>query len=103
MRRFAIPLVSAAALLAGATAVHAQVPYVTYYEPTTVYYSPPVVSEYTVSSPVVVSTPAPTVTYYRAPTYTYYPATPAVTRYRPFLGRTVVRYPYTAGRVVYYR
>jgi len=104
MRRFAICLLTAAAMLAGATALHAQVPVVTYYQPTTVYYSTPVAApvatSYTVASPVVVSTPAPTVTYYRAPTYTYYPATPVVTRYRPFLGRTVVRYPYAP--VVYY-
>ncbi len=94
-------------VLAGASAVNAQVPYVTYYQPayqpTTVYYSTPAVttSTYTVASPVVVSTPAPTMTYYRGPVASYYPPTPVVTRYRPLLGRTVVRYPYGAP-VVYY-
>jgi len=104
MKRFATSLLAVVALVAAANAVHAQVPYVTYYQPTTVYYSPGVTtSAYTVASPVVVSTPAPTVTYYRAPAVTYYPPAPVITRYRPFLGTSVVRYPYRySGPVVYY-
>jgi hypothetical protein len=96
-------MLTVVAMLAGASALHAQVPYVTYYQPTTVYYSAPAVttSSYTVSSPVVYSSPVPTVTYYRAPVATYYPSTPVITRYRPFLGSTVVRYPYRAPMVYY--
>jgi hypothetical protein len=103
MRRFILSCAVVATMVAAASAVQAQVPVVTYYSPSTVYYSSPAVSSYTVSSPVVVSTPAPAVTYYRTPVTTYYPATPTVTRYRPFLGRSVVRYPYSYGPVVYYR
>jgi hypothetical protein len=101
MRSLAISTLAVAAMLVGASALHAQVPYVTYYQPTTVYYSAPVATSYTVASPVVV--PAPTVTYYRSPALVnYYPTTPVVTRYRPLLGTTVVRYPYRYAPVVYY-
>ena len=104
MTRFSFSLLAALAMLAGASALHAQSPYVTYYQPSTVYYSPAVTtSAYAVASPVVVSTPAPTVTYYRAPAVSYYPAAPVVTRYRPLLGTRVVRYPYRySAPVVYY-
>jgi hypothetical protein len=105
MRRFALSMLTVVAMLASASALHAQIPYVTYYQPTTVYYSTPAVttSSYTVASPVVTPAPVPTVTYYRAPVASYYPATPVITRYRPFLGNTVVRYPYRySAPVVYY-
>jgi hypothetical protein len=104
MKRFALSMLTVVAMLAGASALHAQVPYVTYYQPSTVYYSPAVTtSSYTVSSPAVYSSPAPTMTYYRAPVASYYPPTPVITRYRPFLGNTVVRYPYRYNApVVYY-
>jgi len=109
MKRFNYSLLAVFAMVAGASALHAQSPYVTYYQPSTVYYTPAVTpSPYTVASPVVVSTPAPTVTYYRAPVYqapavSYYPATPVITRYRPLLGTRVVRYPYRySAPVVYY-
>ena len=109
MKRITLSLLAAVAVLTGASALHAQSPYVTYYQPSTVYYSPAVTtSSYTVASPVVVSTPTPTVTYYRAPVYqapavSYYPAAPVITRYRPLLGTRVVRYPYRySAPVVYY-
>lgn len=97
MRPFAYILWAAVAMSASASAM-GQTPYVTYYQPSTVYYPAPAPAAYT----------APTVTYYSAPTryYSYYPSTtysyapstygysasPVVTRYRPILGRTVQRY-----------
>jgi hypothetical protein len=109
MKRFTFSLLAAVGMFAGASALQAQSPYVTYYQPSTVFYAPAVTtSPYTVASPVVVPTPAPTVTYYRAPVYqapavSYYPAAPVITRYRPLLGTRVVRYPYRySAPVVYY-
>lgn len=104
MRRLAMTLGVAAALLVGSGLAQAQVPYVTYYRPSTVYYSTPVGSSYVTSSPTVTyySGPASYSTYY--PSTTYYPATtyyspgysyysaPVVSRYRPVLGGTVSRY-----------
>lgn len=99
MKRIVLPLLAAAATLVAASALQAQTPYVTYYQPTTVYYSSPVVS--------------PTISFYGTPAHAYYPTafpsvsyyqpTPVVARYRPFLGNTVVRYPYRyRAPVVYY-
>jgi hypothetical protein len=104
MRHLAITLGALAALLVGNGLARAQAPYVTYYQPSTVYYSTPVGSTYVTGSPTVTyysgpssystyypsSTYYPTTTYY-APGYSYYSA-PAVARYRPLLGGTVSRY-----------
>jgi hypothetical protein len=97
MKRFAISLVTAAAMFVGVGAVRAQVPVVSYYSPTTVYYPTPAAPTYVAPSPTVTyysppaSTYYPTTTYY-APSYYSAPAAPVVTRYRPVLGRTFTRY-----------
>lgn len=112
MKRFTLSLIAGFAVLAGASAATAQVPYISYYQPSTVYYAPTGV---TYSTPTVTySRPTsylPTTTYY-APTTTYYAPTtryyapastyvgpsspyysyPTVSRYRPLLGTTVSRY-----------
>ena len=99
MKRIVLPLLAAAATLFGASALQAQTPYVTYYQPSTVYYSPvasPTISFYGTPAHDYFPTTFPSVNY-------YYPSTPVVTRYRPFLGRTIVRYPYSySAPVVYY-
>ena len=71
----------------------AQVPYVTYYRPATVYYAPAPVRT-VVYRPCY--TPAP------APAVVYQPATRVVTRYRPLLGDTVTRVRYGYAPVVLY-
>jgi hypothetical protein len=104
MRHLAITFGVLATLLIGNCVAQAQVPYVTYYQPSTVYYSSPVGSSYVASSPTVTfySGPSrysayyPSTTYYPttsnySPGYSYY-SSPMVTRYRPLLGRTVSRY-----------
>ena len=108
MKRFMLPLLVVAAMLVGVGAIQAQTPYVTYYSPSTVYYSTPVTSSYVVSSPTVTySAPTryysyyPSTSYYSAyPSYSYYPA-PVGTRYRPLLGRTVSRYVPSYAPVYY--
>jgi hypothetical protein len=94
-----LPLLVAAAMLVGGVGAQAQTPYVTYYAPSTVYYSTPVASSYVATSPTVTySAPTryysyyPSTYYYPAyPSYSYY-SRPMVTRYRPLLGGTVSRY-----------
>jgi hypothetical protein len=98
MKRIVLALLVAAATLFGVSAVQAQYPYVSYYQPTVSYYSP-------VSSPTISFYGTPAHSYYPTtfPSVNYYPSTPVVTGYRPFLGRTVVRYPYSySPSVVYY-
>ena len=103
MRHLAITIGVLGGLLLGNSVASAQVPYVTYYQPSTVYYSSPAGSSYVTSSPTVTyysgpsrsayypsTTYYPTTSYY-SPGYSYY-SSPVVTRYRPLLGRTVSRY-----------
>jgi hypothetical protein len=83
--------------LFGASAVQAQYPYYTYYQPSVSYYAP-------IASPRISFYGTPAHDYYPTtfPSVSYYPSTaPVITRYRPFAGRTVVRYPYSPP-VVYY-
>ncbi len=98
MKRIFLPLLVAAATLLGVSAVQAQYPYVSYYQPSVSYYAP---------------VASPTISYYGTPAHAYYPTTfpsvnyyqsaPVVTRYRPFLGNRVVRYPYRySAPTVYY-
>lgn len=92
MKQLAMLMVAVAFCLGADAEVHAQVPYVTYYQPVTVYrppvYSPPVV--YAPRTVYYAPAPAP-------PAVAYQPTSRVVTRYRPFLGGTVsrVRYGYT--------
>jgi hypothetical protein len=87
MKRFATSLLIAVAVVFSAAAAQAQVPYVTYYQPSVV---TPRVTYY--------SAPTRYYSYYPSTTYTYYPPTstystaPVVTRYRPVLGGMVQRY-----------
>jgi hypothetical protein len=88
------------------SAAQAQTPYVTYYTPSTVYYSTPVTSSYAVSSPTVTySAPMRYYSYYPSTYYSAYPSysyySTAVTRYRPILGRTVSRYVPSYAPVYY--
>ncbi len=89
MKKSAVFLVACLLWLGVQSDARAQVAYVTYYQPMTVY------------SPPVVCTPH-TVYYAPAPTVSYKPVARVRTRYRPFLGGTVtrVRYGYAP---VYYR
>lgn len=109
MKRVLHSLLAVVTLCIAAGSVAAQSPYVTYYHPatsyypstayySTAYYAPGGAVSYRAASPVIA--PAPTVSYYGSPV-SYYTA-PYVTRYRPFLGNTVVRYPYAAQPTVYY-
>jgi hypothetical protein len=106
MKRFMLPLLAAAAMLVGVDAAQAQVPYVTYYSPSTVYYSTPVTSSYvaptvTYSAPTRYYSYYPSTYYYSAyPSYSYY-SRPVVTRYRPLLGGTVSRYVTTYAPAYY--
>ncbi len=95
MKKSAVFLVACLLWLGAQSDARAQVAYVTYYQPMTVY-SPPVV----VAPQTVYYTPAPAVS--------YQPVARVRTRYRPILGGTVtrVRYRYapvyhTAMPVVY--
>lgn len=109
MKRFSALLLVVALVVVCSKQAQAQ-RYVTYYQPATVYYAPPVVSApvpYTVASPVVVEAPQPVVvapqpvvTYYRAPTVVYQPVARVQTRYRPILGGTVSRVRYDYAPVV---
>jgi hypothetical protein len=62
----------------------AQVPYVTYYQPVTVYHPAPVVYQSYYA-------PAPAPVLVAAPVAAYQPVTRVRTRYRPLLGGTVTR------------
>lgn len=78
MTRYFVAFGAIVFALAFAQKVQAQLAYVTYYSPTTVYYAP---------APVAVTS------YYApAPVVTYQPVSIAHTRYRPILGGTVTRY-----------
>ena len=80
MKRLAVLLMGAACWWGGDQSVQAQVPYVTFYQPVTVY------------QPVL---PPPPVVYYAPPApVAYQPVARVRTRYRPFLGRTVTRVRY---------
>ena len=97
MKRIVLPLLVAAATLFGASAVQAQYPYVSYYQPSVSYYAP-------VASPSISFYGTPAHAYYPTtfPSVNYYPST-VVTRYRPFVGSRVVRYPYRySAPTVYY-
>ncbi len=89
MKRIVLPLLVAAAALFSASAVQAQYPYVSYYQPTVSYYAP-------VASPSISYSGTAAHAYYPTtfPSVNYYPTT-SVVRYRPFLGKRVVRYPYS--------
>ncbi|MCG8450587.1 MAG: hypothetical protein MI725_13545 [Pirellulales bacterium] len=84
MKRFALLLVAAALWLGAQSDAAAQIAYVTYYQPATVY------------SPVVANCAVPRVAYYApaAPAVAYQPVARYHTRYRPFLGGTVTRVRY---------
>jgi len=90
MRKIALLLVSAALWLGAQADAEAQIAYVTYYQPMTVY------------SPCC----APQPVYYAAvaPAVAYQPVAQYYTRYRPFLGGTVtrVRYGYAPAYVAPY-
>jgi hypothetical protein len=116
MKRTLLSLLAIAALCFAAQRVQAQVPVITYYQPTTVF--SPVVGSVPVVTPAPVITPAPVVTqvfspvvvqpapvavttYYRAPVVTMQPTPQVVTRYRPILGGSVSRVRYGWTPVVY--
>jgi hypothetical protein len=97
MKRIVLSMFAAAAVLVGASVVQAQYPYYTYYQPSVSYYAP-------VASPSISFYGTPAHAYYPGtfPSVNYYPSTaPVITRYRPFVGSRVVRYPYSPS-VVYY-
>jgi hypothetical protein len=108
MKRTLLSLLAIGALCFAAQQVQAQVPVITYYQPTTVFspvvtpapvFTPaPVVTR--VYSPVVVQS-APVVTYYRAPVVTMQSMPQVVTRYRPILGGSTSRVRYGWTPVVY--
>ena len=80
MKNFALLLTGAALWWGNGQSVQAQVPYVTFYQPVTVY------------QPVL---PPPTVVYYAPPApVAYQPVARVRTRYRPLLGGTVTRVRY---------
>ena len=102
MKKSVVFLVACLLWLGAQSDARAQVAYVTYYQPMTVY-SPPVV----VTPQTVYYTPQ-TVYYTPAPAVSYQPVARVRTRYRPILGGSVtrVRYRYapvyhTAMPVVY--
>ena len=97
MKNSAVFLVACLLWLGAQSDARAQVAYVTYYQPMTVY-SPPVV----VTPQVVHYAPTPhTVYYVPAPTVSYQPVARVRTRYRPFLGGTVTRVRYRYAPVYY--
>jgi hypothetical protein len=116
MKKSAVFLVACLLCLGAQSDARAQVAYVTYYQPMTVY-SPPVVATpqtvyYTPQTayytPQTVYYTPQTVYYAPAPAVSYQPVARVRTRYRPILGGTVtrVRYRYapvyhTAMPVVY--
>ena len=116
MKKSAVFLVACLLWLGAQSDARAQVAYVTYYQPMTVY-SPPVVATpqtvyYTPQTayytPQTVYYTPQTVYYTPAPAVSYQPVARVRTRYRPILGGTVtrVRYRYapvyhTAMPVVY--
>jgi hypothetical protein len=94
MKSFTAVLIGGLLWLGLSSSAEAQVAWVTYYQPTTVF-SPAIVSP----APVVQTAfyaPAPTVAVAPAPTLTYQPVARVQTRFRPILGGTVsrVRYGY---------
>jgi len=98
MKNFAMLIVALAFCLEANAEVQAQVPYVTYYQPVTVFRPPVAVVPRTVyyapaPAPVVV---APHTVYYApAPVpVVYRPVARLRTRYRPILGGTVTRVRY---------
>ena len=102
MRTSALFLVGCLLWLGAPSDARAQVPYVTYYQPITVYtppvYSPPVV----VTPRVVHYAPAPHTVYYApAPTVSYQPVARVRTRYRPFLGGSITRVRYRYAPMYY--
>jgi hypothetical protein len=90
MKTSALFLVGCLLWLGAPSDAQAHVPYVTYYQPVTVY-SPPVV----VTPHGVHYAPAPHTVYYApVPTVSYRPVARVRTRYRPLLGGTVTRVRY---------
>lgn len=88
MRKIAVLFVACLLWWGSQSDASAQVAYVTYYQPMTVY-SPPV-------------TVVPQTVYYApAPVVSYEPVARVRTRYRPFLGRTVTRVNYGYAPVYY--
>ena len=88
MKKSALFLVACLLWLGAQSDAGAQVAYVTYYQPMTVY------------SPPVVATPH-RVCYAPAPTVAYKPVARVRTRYRPILGGTVTRVRYGYAPVYY--
>lgn len=115
MKRTLLSILAIGALCFAAQQVQAQVPVITYYQPTTVFspvvtpapvFTPaPVVtrvySPVVVQSAPVVTAPAPVMTYYRAPIVTMQSTPQVVTRYRPILGGSTSRVRYGWTPVVY--
>jgi len=102
MKKSAVFLVACLLWLGAQSDARAQVAYVTYYQPMTVY-SPPVVA-----MPQTVYYTPQTVYYAPAPAVSYQPVAQVRTRYRPILGGSVTRTRYryapvyhTAMPVVY--
>jgi hypothetical protein len=97
MKKSAVFLVACLLWLGAQSDARAQVAYVTYYQPMTVY-SPPVV----VTPQVVHYAPAPHTVYYAPPTtVSYEPVARVRTRYRPILGGSVTRVRYRYAPVHY--
>jgi hypothetical protein len=97
MKTLAVLLVGCLLWLGAPSDAQAQVAYVTYYQPMTVY-SPPVVYA---APQTVYYAPAPTVAYAPAPAVTYEPVARVRTRYRPLLGGTISRVRYGYAPVYY--
>ncbi len=96
MKKITLLIFALVFFLSGRVEVRAQVPYLTYYQPATVYSPPVAYTPHAVYySPVVVAPspvfaiPSPVVA---APVYQ--PVTRVRSRYRPILGRTVTRVRY---------
>ena len=90
MKRIALLLVAAALWLGAQADAEAQIAYVSYYQPMTVY--SPVVSSCAVPQTVYYAPAAPVVTYQHVASYR--------TRYHPFLGGAVTRVRYGYAPVV---
>ncbi len=109
MKKSAVFLVAFLLWLGAPSDARAQVAYVTYYQPMTVYSPPVVATPQTVYyTPQTVYYSPQTVYYTPAPAVSYQPVAHVRTRYRPILGGSVtrVRYRYapvyhTAMPVVY--
>ena len=98
MKKSAVFLVACLLWLGAQSDTRAQLAYVTYYQPMTVYSPPVVVAPHTVHYapvPQTVYAPVPQTVYYApAPTVSYEPVARVRTRYRPFLGGSVTRVRY---------